>query len=535
MRSNYSVLQCQNETTSRLYSDNLNNHKKENMKFNFLKAKAKLVNNYEGAKAYVLSPELELYAAVATAGLSDIYYEKSDTRLERIKSLMLNNKPEYVAQLAIYARNEMYMRSIPIVLAVELAKANSGNAIIGKTVKAVVKRADEITELLSYYQLANERTGTKKLNRLSKQIQKGLSESFNNFDEYQFAKYNRATEVKLRDALFLVHPKAKDEMQQVLFNKIAKDELQVPYTWETELSALGHTKFENDKSKKAAFKLKWEELIDSGKLGYMAMMRNLRNILEAEVSFAHVIKVSNYLSNTNAVANSKQLPFRFLAAYREIKVLKSEYVSLVLNALEEAVCASVSNMKGFDEEVKVLIACDVSGSMQKTISPKSKVMLFDIGLMLGMLMQSKCKRVVSGMFGDTWKVINMPARNVLANVGEFYRREGEVGYATNGYKVIDDLIHRKVVMDKVLLFTDTQLWNNQNSVSSIQNSWNKYKKMVPHAKLYLFDLAGYGNSPIDLKDNDVSLIAGWSDKVFDVLYSIENGVSAVEKIKQIHV
>lgn len=503
------------------------------MKFNFLKSKAKVVNNYEGAKAYALSPEIELYAAVATAGLSDTFYEKSDNRLARIKTLMLNNKPEYIAQLAVYARNEMYMRSIPMVLAVELAKANSGNAVIGKTVKAVVKRADEITELLAYYQLTNERTGTKKLNKLSKQIQKGLSESFNQFDEYQFAKYNRDTEIKLRDALFLVHPKAKDEMQQSIFNKIAKNELQIPYTWETALSALGQEKFENDLAKKAAFKLKWQELIDSGKVGYMAMMRNLRNILQAEVSYDHIVKVCNYLSNPNAVANSKQLPFRFLAAYREIKILNYEHVSLVLNALEDALVASVSNMKGFDEKVKVLIACDVSGSMQKAISPKSKVMLYDIGLMLGMVMQSKCKRVVSGMFGDTWKIINMPARNVLANVDAYYRREGEVGYATNGYKVIDDLIHRKVVMDKVLLFTDVQLWNNQNNQASIQNSWNVYKKMVPHAKLYLFDLAGYGNGPIDLKDNDVSLIAGWSDKVFDVMHAIENGLSAVEKIKQI--
>ncbi|MGL5890935.1 MAG: TROVE domain-containing protein, partial [Bacteroidia bacterium] len=447
--------------------------------------------------------------------------------------LMMKNNPEYVAKLAVYARNEMYMRSVPMVLAVELAKANSGNAVVSKTVNGIVKRADEITELLAYYQIANKRSGTKKLNKLSKQIQKGLSEAFNRFDEYQFAKYNRAAEVKLRDALFLVHPKAKDETQQVIFNKIAKNELAVPYTWETELSALGQVKYENEKAKADAFKVKWEELIDSGKIGYMAMMRNLRNILEANVSAEHVIKVCSYLSNENAVANSKQLPFRFLAAYREIKDLKSEYVTLILNALEDAVVASVKNMKGFDQSTRVLIACDVSGSMQKPVSAKSKVLLFDIGLMLGMLMQSKCKRVVTGMFGDTWKVINMPNRGVLSNVHEYYKREGEVGYATNGYKVIDDLITREVIMDKVMLFTDCQLWDSKLMGSSIEKSWKTYKKIAPNAKLYLFDLAGYGTAPLSIQRNDVCLIAGWSDKVFDVLHSIENGVSAVEKIKQI--
>ncbi|MBI3233634.1 MAG: TROVE domain-containing protein, partial [Bacteroidetes bacterium] len=373
----------------------------------------------------------------------------------------------------------------------------------------------------------------KKLNKLSKQIQKGLSESFNSFDEYQFAKYNRAAEIKLRDALFLVHPKAKDETQQIIFNKIAADELATPYTWETELSALGQVAYTNSVMKAEAFKAKWEELITSGKLGYMALLRNLRNIVEAKVSVESMQKVCATIANEQMVAKSKQMPFRFLAAYREIKAMNSPYVTMILNALEDAVVASAKNIQGFDYNTNVLIACDVSGSMQKPISAKSKIMLFDIGLMLGMLLQSKSKSVITGMFGDTWKIINMPNRGVLSNVDEYYKREGEVGYSTNGYKVINDLIKREVKMDKVMLFTDCQLWNSTNGFESINKSWKAYKKIAPKAKLYLFDLAGYGNTPISVQRDDVNLIAGWSDKVFDILNAMENGKSAVDKIKQI--
>lgn len=503
------------------------------MKFNIFKRKANAIVNYEGAKAFKLTPELELYSAVVTAGLSDTFYEKSNDRLARIVELMKQNDPEFVAKLAVYARNKMYMRSVPMVLAVELAKQNSGNAVVSKAVKGVVQRADEITELLAYYQLANARSGTKKLNKLSKQVQKGLADAFNRFDEYQFSKYNRDAEVTLRDALFLVHPKAKSDEQQTVFNKIAAKELATAYTWETELSALGQQKFADEKAKAAAFRAKWEELIDSGKIGYMAVMRNLRNIMEAEVAWDKMKKVCTLLADENAVAKSKQLPFRFLSAYREVKVLKSDYTSMVLNALEDAVVASAKNISGFNQNTRVLIACDVSCSMQKPISAKSKVLLFDIGLMLGMLMQSKCTRVVSGMFGNVWKVINMPNRGVLSNVDEYYKREGEVGYATNGHAVIDDLIRREVVMDKIMLFTDCQLWDSGHGGNSLQASWTKYKSMAPHAKLYLFDLAGYGNTPISVQRNDVTLIAGWSDKVFDVLHASENGESAVAMIKQI--
>lgn len=69
----------------------------------------------------------------------------------------------------------------------------------------------------------------------------------------------------------------------------------------------------------------------------MATLRNLRNILEAEVSPEAMSKVGHDISDQKAVAHSKQLPFRFLAAYRELKSIDSPYVSSLLEALEKAV------------------------------------------------------------------------------------------------------------------------------------------------------------------------------------------------------
>lgn len=507
------------------------------MKFNYiLKGKnTAAVTNYEGATAYALTPELELYAAAATAALSDQFYEKSGEKLERIRTLMTRVNPEFTARLAVYAREKMYLRSIPLVLAVELAAGQSGNALVQKLVRRVVQRADEITELLAYYALANGRTELKQLNKLSKQVQKGLAHAFNRFDEYQFAKYNRKAAISLRDALFLVHPKAANEAQQALFDKIATNRLQTPYTWETELSALGQQSFAGEKERQDAFRDIWEALIDSGKLGYMALLRNLRNILEAGVSSEHVEKVCALLGSERAVENAKQLPFRFLAAYRELKEVKSGAAGVILQALEKAVKASVCNLKGFDNKVRVVIACDVSGSMQKAVSARSKVMLYDIGLLLGMLLQSKCANVLSGMFGDRWKTISLPQDQVLANVDAFYKREGEVGYATNGYKVLDDLLARRHVADKIMMFTDLQLWDNRAGAAAdtLKKSWAAYKRLAPKAKLYLFDLAGYGNTPLRVNDNDVYLLAGWSDKVFDVLQALENGESALSEINKI--
>jgi hypothetical protein len=503
--------------------------------FGFRKNKPADVVNHEGAAAAALTPAVELYAAVATAALNDQFYEKADTRLLRLRELVAQNEPGFVARLAVYAREKMYLRSVPLVLCVELAQVHRGDNLVSRLVGRVVQRADEITELLAFYALANQRKGPKTLNRLSKQLQKGLALAFNRFDGYQLAKYDRPGLVRLRDALFLVHPQAKSPAQQALFDQLVRGELPTPYTWETELSALGQQTFTDEAERQTAFRLKWEELIVSGKLGYMALLRNLRNILEAEVSAAAVEQVVAALTEPAAVRRSKQLPFRFLAAYRELLAVRSGHVARLLTALETAIAHSVDNLRGFAAHTRVVVACDVSGSMQQPVSARSKVLYYDIGLVLGMLLQSRCANVVTGIFGNTWKRIALPQQGVLANVQELYRREGEVGYSTNGYLVVQDLIRYREQVDKVMIFTDCQLWDSTNMGENIAKEWRQYRRTVaPKARLYLFDLAGHGTAPLQVREQDgVALIAGWSDKVFEVLEALENGGSALTEIEQL--
>lgn len=507
------------------------------MRYNNKKENLGEVLNHEGAEAFVLTPELDLYTAVVTASLDDKFYETNDERVERIVSLIAKVDPLFVAQLAVYTRTKMHLRSVPLLLLVELAKVHSGDNLVSRAVAQTVLRADEITELLACYQSRNPSSDPrKKLGKLSHQIQVGLQQAFNRFDEYQFAKYNRdGLEVTLRDALFLIHPKAKDEAQQALFDKITNKSLAVPYTWETELSALGQNKFENDEQRAQAFRNKWEELIDSGKVGYMALMRNLRNILESDVSFEHIGRVCDTLKDPDAVPNSKQLPFRYLAAYRELQEITLPSTAAVLSALEQATLSSATNIKGFGADTKVLLACDVSGSMCRAISARSKVENYDIGLMLAMLLKNRCTQVVTGIFGNIWKAINLPSDGILANTMTLRSRGNEVGFATNGHLVINWLIEQKMIMDKVMMFTDCQMWDSYGYGDSLKKEWHRYKAKAPKAKLYLFDLDGYGQMPLSMAEKDVYLIAGWSDKVFDVLEAIEGGSSAINEIRQISV
>ena len=509
-------------------------------RFNVPRQGADKTLNYEGAVAFKLDPKTELYTAVCCASLQPKFYEPDvEAQLIHLRNLIQKVPAEFTAKLAVYAREEMYLRSVPLVLTVELAKVHQGDSLISRLTERVIQRADELTEILAYYQKANVREGTKKLGKLSKQLQLGIARAFGKFEVYHFSKYNRQTEVKLRDALFLSHPKPENEERRELYKQIAEDSLPVPYIWETRLSEAG----QKGEDKKAI----WEELIDSKKVGYMATLRNLRNILQAEVSTDHLERVGNYIANEKAVLNSRQLPFRFLSAYRELKEVPSPYTGFLQEKLEEAIAISAQNIKGFGLDATVLIACDVSASMQCPISPRSAVQNFDIGLVLGMLLQSQCKSVIAGMFGNDWKVIQLPPSRILANADEFHRREGEVGYSTNGWKIIQWLIDQNTeyayrqdtvkVVDKIMVFTDCQLWDSTDSGynTGLSQLWTEYKRIAPQARLYLFDLAGYGNTPLSIRQNGVFLIAGWSSKIFNVLNAIEEGKTALSKIENIEI
>ncbi|MBQ5456618.1 MAG: TROVE domain-containing protein, partial [Prevotella sp.] len=61
------------------------------------------------------------------------------------------------------------------------------------------------------------------------------------------------------------------------------------------------------------------------------------------------------------------------------------------------------------------------------------------------------------------------------------------------------------------------------------------KQIAPNAKLYLFDLSGYGTTPLNIIRDDVTLIAGWSDRIFEMLEAIEKGSSVIEEIKKIEI
>ncbi len=267
----------------------------------------------------------------------------------------------------------------------------------------------------------------------------------------------------------------------------------------------------------------------------MAQLRNLRNCMEDEnVTDDDMDLLCSMIQDEHAVKYSKQLPFRFLSAYNSVHDIESVYTNKVIDALETAVIHSTNNIPKL--EGKTLIAADVSYSMMNSISRKSTIQQYDIGIMLEMLAHRFCQFSITGFFGDTWKQVPMSKQSgVLSNVNEMRRRSGEVGYSTNGYKVIEYLLKNKMSVDRIMIFTDCQMWDSNGGDRNFASTFIKYQRMNPNVKLYLFDLSGYGNISVPQNTKNVCVIGGWSDRIFDFIDIFENGGSVIDTIKEVNV
>ena len=517
--------------------------------------------NYEGDLAFTLTPHAELYLRAATALMGEPrFYEdadQSDAALALALDKVLNIDPEFVLQLAVHCRENLYLRSVPLFLITEFANAPCDVTGCGtpqvkdarKYITRVIQRADELTELIALQ--LNRNKFTNRRTKLPMMIKKGVADAFNKFNEYHFAKYNRKNEVKLLDVMRMVHPKPKDEAQSELYRKIRDDALATSMTWEV---------------MRSTGKMSWHDVINNifAKGNYMAMLRNLKNMIKDDsVTDADINLVASKLRNKELVNKSRQFPFRFLSAYKMVQQITGGgfHTNVIMSALEDAVIHSTANMPHLSGNT--LIACDVSASMYSPISQlsniksdkfrSSMVQNYDIGLLMGMLAHRFCDSTITGIFGSRWKPVALAKNSgVLANTDTLRSIANSVGTSTNGHLVIKYLNDNNIKADRIFMFSDYQIYRDdmprdipydfirsryhgKKPTKSFAEEFTNYQRNVnPDVYLYAFNMGSYGTSMIPENTKNVLMIGGWSDKIFSFIPAFESDyASAVDEIKRI--
>lgn len=424
------------------------------------------IHTEEGGRASHIKPIDELRRTVLACLLWEKnFYESGEDVGARIKRLVPLCAPRDVADLAIEARTKQRLRHVPLLLVRELARYPS-KFQVASTLAEVIQRADELAEFLALYWADGRKP-------LAKQVKLGLAWAFRKFDEYQLAKYNRDAAVKLRDVLFMVHAKPKDDAQAALWKRLAGGELATPDTWEVALS--------NGADKRETF----ERLIAEGNLGYMALLRNLRNMQQAGVSSEVVASALE-----KGAAKSKALPFRYVAAARAVPAWEP--------MIDKAMQLALGGMEKLQGKTVVLV--DVSGSMRDKLSSKSDLTRMDAAAALAVLVRGISDDVRVFTFSE--QVVEVAPRSGMALIDAVIQSQHHSGTYLGG--ALEALKREGIAADRIVVITDEQTADHVGS---------------PIGKGYMINVACNKNG-IDY--GDWTHVSGWSEAVIQFIQALEH-------------
>lgn len=467
--------------------------------------------NRAGGKAFKQSAKLELVSILLTSMLSDQYYEKSTETQARLVGLIGKVDPLFAAKAAVFARNEFGLRSISHVAAGEIVTRVKGESWTKDFVNAVVHRVDDMTEILAYVLATHGKP-------VPNSLKKGLGNAFGKFDAYQLAKYrSEGKALSLVDVANIVHPRPVGRNAKAL-KSLIEGTLKSTGTWESKISAAGKTE-----DKAAAKEEAWTELLKSGKIGYFALLRNLRNI-EAQAP-ALIPEACALLTNEVMVRKSLVLPFRFVSAYEHVTSRKLKV------AISKAIDLSCKNVPKLDDS---LVVCDYSGSMGDGFdSPKGK------GSLLGAVLARACDADFMIFGTDAAYVPYNPLDSTMTlfeqftshNRGSYWNTRATMkgGKIIVGHGTDFESIFKKAnrAYKRIFIFSDMQGWAGAwgGAPTKVHAAYNRKYDCAPY--IYSMDLTGHGD--MMFPEERVAAIPGFSEKIFDLIKVLEQDKDALIK------
>lgn len=388
-------------------------------------------------------------------------------------------------------------------------------------------RADEPSELLAYWLGVNGRP-------ILNVIKRGVADAIIRlYTPRNAIKYDGTGQAwRLADAINLVKPQPKDKTQAAVFKWLLDrryDNVQsngsymqvetiANYEWLNTMPDNERYQYLVDNQAKVfqdsgmtwekisswAGKMDaqvWEKIIPS--MGYMALLRNLRNFDKVGISDDSKQYVINKISDPKEVARSMQFPFRFLSAWLAVEGFDWG------SALEKALDYSTQNIPEFPG--RTLVLTDSSGSMGQPISDRSSVQRQNVAAVIAASIAKRGNDVDLVSYASHWEDVPINrGQSVLRVVERLAQRNGAVGHGTETFQALNANYNGH---DRVVIVSDMQAHPGGLS-PAIQ---------VP---VYTYDVGGYGRGHLPVDEKQFYTFGGFSDVAFKMMALIEKGRSA---------
>lgn len=473
-------------------------------------ARSEKTTNFAGGEAYQQNTKTELASLVLTSMLIDKMYRSAGDEQTRLIDLLttLNKRGElqFAAQAALYARHEHGLRTISHVIAGEIALMKGEFAWRRRFFDQIVRRPDDAIEIVGYVRGKN---GSDKM--LPNALKRGIAAALVRFDEYALSKYKgEAKAFTLVDLANLCHPKAPKKHP---IHLLMTDTIAPAHTWEMLLSEAGKAT-DPAKAKAAA----WKDVIESEQLGYMACLMNLRNIIEQAPKM--VKPALAIITDEKQVRKSLLMPTQFVSAAKALSEINGEGVREALAAVNTATEIAMSNVPTL--EGRTLVALDASGSMNAAATERYSC--FEIGALFAAVLYKANKNTDFMYFANDGQYMSFDADQKLLPL-----REQVVQKRINGgtnFHAIFQAANR--AYDRIVILSDMQAWmaTGEWQTSNPQASLTEYRhRTSSDPAIYSFDLQGHGTT--QFPSHKVFTLAGWTDKVFKIMGTLEQDRAAL--------
>lgn len=478
-------------------------------------SKTATVNN-AGGKAFKQSNKLAIASFLFTSFLTDTYYKKESQETARLMDLFKSEKDkEFIAKAAVFTRNEYGMRSVSHLAAALLAKDLSGKQFARRFYKKIVRRPDDMMEILGAYASLNGRD-LKDIGKLPNAMKRGFADAIGGMDAYQLAKYKKGNAaISMIDVVNMVHPRS-NERNIMALKGLVEGTLKNERTWEAKQSKAGQdAKGKTVKEKKELKAKAWEDMLIEGSIGYDALLMNLRNI--AETGKDELIKKAcELVTDQKRIDKSLTMPFKYYVAYKEISRVNNK----LANAVSKALNMCLKNIPKLEGETLVML--DTSGSMTFNNVATSQMMVAEAGGLFAVALNKAMEADVRWFHSTSGEVHLNPEDTITTGMSKFNFNGG----ATYLCRAIDSL---KKGYDNIILISDMECYGRESS----NVAFNRYRKTYGvDTTVFSLDLRGSGT--MQFPERNVVTMAGFSDKIFSSMNEITRGPSMLlEKIEAV--
>ena len=521
--------------------------------------------NLQGHAAYALPDELRLVSMLNTLKLQSQFYKSDNDQMKELRDLIEKiglRDPKFVAQAIVYSRClGEGMRSINHLAAALVAPFISGQEYAKRFFGAFDKkgkkggtifRMDDMSEIKDAWFALGQKG-------LPASMRKGFASVLENADTYQLAKYKNT----VIDISNLVHPNSKlskaevevefegQKVKMKALDAIMKGIAVAADTWENTQSEAGQIvakavregKLDKQEAEKVLAEAKadnWEGLLKDGKLGVLAALRNIRNMMKNPRQ--EMIEAwCKLITDPAKVRQALILPIHFDLAYDVVdnEFGQSKYANKVRQALQDGYIAALPNLAAAFPG-KTLIVVDNSGSMGGfPVSDGKTAVHYDYGYSK----RTQTAGYKAGLIAATFAAATGGDIIQFGGSAHWFRydkNENVFSLAkkvctasdgwTNPHAAFELITREGKAYDRIIFISDNEVNGKVTSAA-----YKEYVRRVCDPYVYGIDLCSYGTTPLK-RDGKVQYFFGYGPSMYESIASSEfNPAEHIEKIRAIEI